>query len=92
MRTYYQFNKRNSENDVFCFYVGYKKMLKIIPKVEYVAYPDIFKSFIRFSSCETKNNNISIEKNRCIEKKISAFLLKSNPNSTSDIFLGHLVA
>ncbi len=39
MPTYYQFNKRNIENDVFCFYVGYKKMLKIIPKVEYVAYP-----------------------------------------------------
>ena len=62
MPTYYQFNKRNIENDVFCFYVGYRKMLKIILKIEYVAYPDIFKSFIRFYSCETKNKNISLEK------------------------------
>ena len=70
MPTYYQFNKRNIENYVFCFYVGYKKMLKIILKIEYVAYSDIFKSFRRFYSCETKNKNISLEKNRIsLDKK-----------------------
>ena len=62
MPTYHQFNIRNIENDVFCSYVGHKKMLKFVPKVEYVAYPNILKSFIRFSSCETKNNKISLEK------------------------------
>ena len=62
MPTYHQFNIRNIENDVVCSYVGHKKMLKFVPKVEYVAYPNILKSFIRFSSCETKNNKISLEK------------------------------
>ena len=39
MLTYYQFNKRNIENDVFCFFVEYKKFKKkIIPKVEFIAY------------------------------------------------------
>ena len=62
MRTYHQLNIRNIENNVFCFNVGHKKMVKFVPKVEYVAYPNILKSFIRFSSCETKNNKISLEK------------------------------
>ena len=51
-----------SEKMFFVLMWDYKKMIKIIPKVEYVAYPDIFKSFIRVSSCETKNKTISLEK------------------------------